>query len=123
MALQVVDVQRKEVCFHWRGTLFSAVSWSPDGRLLALAGHGEASDGGGPQWSGWVHVFDLEKRQRIWKLQHTAHRVAATAVTWSPKGQRLVSGDVNGLVEVWDATTGQKVASVQLHTAEIKALA
>ncbi len=30
---------------------------------------------------------------------------------------------MNGLAEVWETTTGQKVASVQLHTAEIKALA
>jgi WD40 repeat protein/tetratricopeptide (TPR) repeat protein len=122
IALEVVDLQRNEVCFHWKGTGFGAVSWSPDGRLLALAGRGDASDGGYRQYAAWVHVFDLEKGQRILKLRHGAQRVAATAVTWSPHGQRLVSGDVNGLAEVWEATTGKKVTSVQLHTAEIKAL-
>jgi WD40 repeat protein/Tfp pilus assembly protein PilF len=123
IVLQVVDLQRNEVCFRWKGTGFGAVSWSPDGRLLALAGPGDASDGGTLQWAGWVHVFDLDKGQRIWKLRHGAQRVGATAVTWSPNGQRLVSGDVNGLAEVCEATTGKKIVSVQLHTTEIKTLA
>src|SRR5207253_1402656 len=49
--------------------------------------------------------------------------VGATAVAWSPNGQRLVSGDENGLVEVWEVPAGRKVASVQLHTSTLHALA
>jgi WD40 repeat protein len=121
--LKVVDLQRDEICFQRQGSGYEALSWSPDGRFLACAGPGDASDGSWLQWTGWVQVFDLEKRQRLWKLQPGTHDVMATAVTWSPNGQRLVSGDVNGLAVVWEATTGQKVMSVQLHTAAIKALA
>jgi tetratricopeptide (TPR) repeat protein len=121
--LKVVDLQRDEICFQWQGSGYEALSWSPDGRFLACAGPGDVSDGGWLQWTGWVQVFDLEKRQRLWKLRPGTHRVDATAVTWSPDGRRLVSGDVNGLAVIWEATTGQKVTSVQLHTAAIKALA
>jgi tetratricopeptide (TPR) repeat protein len=67
--------------------------------------------------------LDTVKRERIWKLRHGTERFVATAVTWSPDGQRLVSGDVNGLAEVWEVSTGQKVVSAPLHTARITALA
>jgi eukaryotic-like serine/threonine-protein kinase len=121
--LEVVDLQRNETCFRWQHHNFNAVSWSPNGRFLACTGAGDASDGGNLQFAGWMHVFDLEKCQRIWKLRHGTHRVGTTAVTWSPNGQLLVSGDGNGLAEIWAATTGKKVASLQLHAAAIKALA
>ena len=44
--LEVVDLPRNEVCFRWKGTGIQDISWSPDGRLLAIAGRGEPSDGG-----------------------------------------------------------------------------
>jgi WD40 repeat protein/serine/threonine protein kinase len=121
--VEIVDLKRNEICFHWQGLGVQAVAWCQDGRFLAAAGEGEESDGGGPGWAGWVHVFDAEMRQRVLKLRHGSQRVRATAVTWSPNGQRLVSGDLNGLAEVWNTTTGHRVTSAQLHTAEIKALA
>jgi WD40 repeat protein/serine/threonine protein kinase len=121
--LEVVDLARNEVHFRWKVSGILDVSWSPNGRLLAIAGNGEPSDGGTLEWAGWVHVFDPVKRQRIWKLHHGTSRVAATAVTWSPDGQRLVSGDMNGLAEVWDMSSGRKVISAPLHTARINTLA
>jgi WD40 repeat protein/serine/threonine protein kinase len=121
--LEVVNLPRNEVRFRWKGANILDVSWSPNDRLLAIAGHGEPSDGGNLQWASWVHVFDAVKWERIWKLRHGSSRVEATAVTWSPNGQRLVSGDLNGLAEVWDVSTGRKVVSAPLHTARINALA
>jgi eukaryotic-like serine/threonine-protein kinase len=121
--LEVVDLPRNEVRFRWNGTGIQDVSWSPNGRLLAIAGRGEPTDGGNLAHAGWVHVFDTVKRERTWKLRHGSSRVQATAVTWSPDGRRLVSGDVNGLAEVWEVSTGRKVISAPLHTARINALA
>jgi WD40 repeat protein/serine/threonine protein kinase len=120
--LKVVDLQRDEICFQWQGPIDGHVSWSPDGRLLAYAGRGEASDGNLVS-SAWVHVFDPEKRQRIRKFLHSSHPVYATAVTWSPNGQWLVSGDENGLAVIWEATTGRQVTSAQLHASTIRVLA
>jgi WD40 repeat protein len=121
--LEVIDLRRNEIQFRWTGIGVRAVSWSPDGRHVAVAGRGEESDGGTLAHAGWVQVFDPEQRRRVWKLRHGASRVEATAVTWSPDGGRLVSGDVNGLAEVWEMSTGRKAASAQLHTARIEALA
>jgi WD40 repeat protein/serine/threonine protein kinase/Flp pilus assembly protein TadD len=121
--VEIVDLRRGAVRFRQEVIAARAISWSPDGRLLAVAGGGNRSDGGDKSRAGWVHVFDTETGQRSLKLQHGTHRVGATAVAWSPNGQRLVSGDVNGLAEVWEVPSGRKVASIQLHTSTLHALA
>jgi WD40 repeat protein/serine/threonine protein kinase len=117
-ALEIADLRRNEVRFRWDGTYNDAVSWSPDGRYLAVGGAGDQGD-----WTGWVHVFDTGTRQRVLKLRHGSMRMQATAVTWSPDGRRLVSGDGNGLAEVWEMPAGREVVDVQMHTAQITALA
>jgi WD40 repeat protein len=119
--VEIVDLRQEEVLFRWEAREFHSLCWSPDGRLLAAAGYGAPIGHSG--WGAYVHVFDTEKRQRLFEVQHGTSRVPATAVTWSPDGQRLVSGDPNGLVEVREGTTGQKVASAYLHTAAVCAMA
>jgi WD40 repeat protein/Flp pilus assembly protein TadD/tRNA A-37 threonylcarbamoyl transferase component Bud32 len=122
-AVEIVDLRQNRLLFRWQGVGIYGLSWSPDGRLLAVVGAGEPSDNGDVEWAGWVHVLDIDKRQRFLKLRHDTFRELATAVTWSPDGKRLVSGDVNGLAEVWEAATGDKIASAQLHRAPVVALA
>jgi WD40 repeat protein len=122
-AIETVDLRHDKVRFRQEVVGAAAMAWSPDGRLLAVAGKGNASDGGYLAHAGWVHVFDTEKAQRTLKLRHGTSRIPATAVAWSPDGRRLVSGDVNGLAEVWEVPAGRKVASVSLHTSWIHALA
>jgi WD40 repeat protein len=122
-AVEIADLRGNEVLFHWGCVWPLAVSWSPKGRFLAIAGGGDVNDGGYLAYSGWIHVLDPEKRQRIWKLRHGTQRVLATALTWSPNDDALVSGDENGLAEVWDMGTGSKRVSTHLHTAKITSLA
>ena len=121
--LEILDLRQNEVCFRWDGSWAAAASWSPDGRLVAIAGNGDESDGGTLEWAGWVQVFDSEKRQRILKLRHGTNRVSATAVAWSPDGKRLVSGDATGLAEIWEVPTGRKTGSTHLHAVQIDTLA
>jgi WD40 repeat protein/serine/threonine protein kinase/tetratricopeptide (TPR) repeat protein len=114
--LEVVDLPRNEVRFRWTGLRINDFAWSPSGGLLATAG-----EGGNLARGGWVHVFDTVKGESTWKRRHGTS--PATAVSWSPDGRRLVSGDINGLAEVWELSTGQKVVSAQLQTPPIYAVA
>ena len=118
-----MDLRRNEVRSRHEALNIQALSWSSDGRYLAAAGSGDDRDGGDEAYASWVHVFDPEKRRRILKLAHGVSRVPATAVAWSPDGRRLVSGDSNGLVEVWEVATGRRAWSRNLHTSAIRALA
>src|SRR5262249_9123791 len=114
--LEIVDLRLDEVLFRWVGHAFHTLSWSSDGRFLAAAGNGEPSNYGSQVHGAWVHVFDIEKRARLYKVQHGSSWVPVMAVTWSPDGQRLASGDQNGLVETWEGPTGNKIVSAELHT-------
>src|SRR5260370_21222131 len=39
------------------------------------------------------------------------HKAPLRACAFSPKGDRIVSGDANGIVKVWDAGTGEELLS------------
>ncbi len=121
-SLVVIDVLKNEVDIQWPDLKLLSLSWSPDGLRLAGVGIGQPNDGGDFLNAGWVYVFDIEKRKRVMKVQHGTNRVPATTVAWSPDGQRLVSGNINGLAEVWDVETNGRIANAKLHVARINAI-
>ncbi|HXZ04193.1 MAG TPA: serine/threonine-protein kinase [Ktedonobacteraceae bacterium] len=81
----------------------NAVTWSPDGRLIA-----SASD------DTFVQVFDALSGKR--KLIYTGHSKEVTAVAWSPNGKFIASGSEDGTVQVWDATNGNNLLTYKGHT-------
>jgi WD40 repeat protein len=44
-------------------------------------------------------------------------------VAWSPVGTRLASGSRDGKVNVWDATTGRRLRTLEGHTGEVRSVA
>jgi WD40 repeat protein len=122
-ALEVLDLHQKRLRSRRENIrVIHELSWSPDGRLLAVAGAGDTRRGSS-YYVSWVHVFESEKPKPVLSLRHGESDVQASAVTWSPNGQRLASGDQNGLAEVWDLPSGKRVMAAHMHTSEITALA
>lgn len=65
------------------------VDWSPDGQLIAAAGH-----------SGRVRLIDPELEMEI--LNFKAHDSWIMSLSWSPNGERLATASLDGTVKVWD---------------------
>ena len=81
----------------------NALSWSPDGKLIA-----SASD------DTFVQVFDAISGKR--KLIYTGHSKEVTAVSWSPNGKFIASGGQDGTVQVWDTTNGSRIFIYKGHS-------
>jgi tetratricopeptide (TPR) repeat protein len=112
----IVDLRRDAVRLRLDVPNPQAVSWSPTGPLLAVAPSNNDNE---------IHVFDTEKGQRTLKLQQgkNYYAMGVKAVAWSPDGQRLVTGQLDGRVVVWNVPAGLKLVSAHLHTASVDTLA
>jgi WD40 repeat protein/serine/threonine protein kinase len=87
------------------------VAWQPDGQRIASAG---AESG---LFS--VKVWDAESKQEIFTIRDPdGHEFFA--VCYSPDGQYLVTGGVNRTIQVWNARTGAKVATLGSHVGVIR---
>lgn len=76
----------------------SVPAFAPDGSSLAVVG----SDG-------TLHVWDVESGTEIWS--HAPDGGGRGGVTYSPDGERLVSGDGSSIV-MWDAASGEEIWTV-----------
>ena len=92
-------------------TEIADVSWSPDGKRLAVAG-----------WEGKAIVWDGAgfSRRTVFDEFDTA-----TSVEWSPDGERLAIGGASsgGLISILDITSGEKVHNLVCEIGLIFSLA
>jgi WD40 repeat protein len=93
------------------------LAWHPDGRRIASAGS-----------AGRLHavkVWDARTGAEAYAIpagpEHFA--VPFQAVAFSPDGRYLVTGKVNGAVQVWDAGSGRAVATLGTHRREVRGVA
>ncbi len=73
--------------------------WSPDGKKYLTA----STAGNG------ATIWDIETGEKI--LVFLGHSGGLGFPTWSPNGQRVASGDLNGDIKIWDAETGVELLS------------
>ena len=87
-----------------------ALSFSPDGRLLAVADS-----------AGLIALRDPDSGELVRELKK--HSRMALSLAFSPDGTKLVSGGLDRQVFVWDLTTGKPIWSLEGHKAGIYAVA
>jgi WD40 repeat protein/serine/threonine protein kinase len=108
---------RPGVEFPGHPAVVFGLAWHPDGRRIASAGS-----------AGRLHavkVWDARTGAEAYAIpagpEHFA--VPFQAVAFSPDGRYLVTGKVNGAVQVWDAGSGRAVATLGTHRREVRGVA
>lgn len=74
--------------------LISALAWSPDGKLIAVAG-------AAPE----VNVYEAETGKRVASCK--GHSAGIYAIAFSPDSQTLAAGGFDGTVRLYRPTTGE----------------
>ena len=92
-----------------------AVSFSPDGKLLASGGSE------GFQEAGTVKLWDVETHTNIATLY--GHTDAVLSVSFSPDGTTLASGSSDGTVKVWEVATKENIATFNHAVGVVKSVA
>src|SRR6266516_732266 len=92
-----------------------AISWSPDGKLIA-SGSGDEK----------VQVWDAASGSNILNYHGHSHKIGkglVQAVMWSPDGKYIVSGSWDRSVRIWDAYTGHTISTYRKYYEVVEAVA
>ena len=84
------------------GRVVYAIAWSPDGKRLVTCSEFAEDEH-------MLRVWDATTGDEIYKLD--GHLDTVRAVGWSPDGSRLASASYDGIVRIWNPTTGQELSS------------
>jgi WD40 repeat protein/tRNA A-37 threonylcarbamoyl transferase component Bud32 len=101
--------------FSSGSTPFSAVAFSPDGKILAGA-IGDVDDLPTSR-AGKVILWDTAD----WKALRTllGHDTALASVVFSPDGKQLATASRDQTIKIWNPATGQEIRTLRGHVARI----
>ena len=94
-----------------------ALAFSPDGTLLAAGTRGN------------IHLWEVDTANKLFSVDTEHTRAgkpfggAAEPLAFSPDGAVLVNGLHMGAIQLWDVTTGDKIAVLDEHTQGVSTLA
>jgi WD40 repeat protein len=112
-------------CWGWTNLpgvpIIRACAWSPDGKLLAIAGDHQLVE---------VYNASTWTRETVFK----GHQGSILSLDWSPDGTRLASGEgtdqvlphnqdkCQNNIKIWDITSGQEIYTLSGHEDSIVSL-
>jgi WD40 repeat protein len=128
--LEVWTVPDGRSCFRYeeRANRFHAVAFSPDCRMLAVAGHIDALSPTGEiipsdsEDKGIVIVLNLQSRKTVWRREKMATSIIRD-LAFSPDGAILASADNATTVTLFDAKTGDVQRTLPGHRRLVSHLA
>ena len=88
---------------------YRAVTYSPDGKLLAAGGNGA------------IQLWDVESGLMLRVFQ--GHEGEITSVAFSPDGKTLASGSFDNTVRLWDALNGSERRVLKGHSQSVWSVA
>ncbi|KAF9538202.1 hypothetical protein EC957_007098 [Mortierella hygrophila] len=108
---QLKGVRFGELPYLKMGGSVTACAYSPDGRMLGVALRGEGLGIGIYDTSTWQQIHLITATQKV------------TAVAFSPDSRRIVSGDEERMVRLWDCTSSEELWNMRGHTDIVRSLA
>jgi WD40 repeat protein/serine/threonine protein kinase len=96
-------------CRYTPGLTMWAAAFSPDGKRLAACG------------TQGIRIWDLASRET--PITWPSDSDFGNCLAFSPDGKRLAMGGVEGMAELWDTASGQKVQNFKGHFGPVHALA
>jgi DNA-binding beta-propeller fold protein YncE len=91
-----------------------AIAFSPDGKLIAVAG-------GAPGKLGEVRVVDFASGNIVSVMATTSD--VALDVAFNPPGDRLAVGAADGILRIFEAATGKEQLTISSHSDWVQAVA
>src|SRR5262249_8977077 len=92
----------------------TSLAFSPDGRFLAAGG-------GTPGSPGEIQVWKLPGGQPACECR--GHTDVVQCLTFSPQGNRLISGSTDQTIKVWELIGGQETLALRGHSGPVRGLA
>lgn len=81
------------------------VRYSPDGRYFASS-----------SWDRFVNVYDAQTSERIANLRHG---FGVNTFDFSPDSTQIASGEINGMITLWDIESGTIEQQIDQHSGDI----
>lgn len=123
-----VGTARPVMTFGELPTSTVQVRFSPDGKLVAARSSGAGAEN--PHWPGEVGIWNLETGKRIHKLQTfdpdelpDDGSYFMTDFAFSHDGAHVVTGRTDGVVTVWEVSSGRKIRDVKAHKGSVSSVA
>jgi WD40 repeat protein len=83
------------------------ISWSPDGRYIAVAGGSSGCDPENKETEYAVRIVDALTGDIVNRF--VGHNCRLVSIDWSPDGSKIVSSSYDGLSFIWDVETGELI--------------